>query len=104
MYIVVTGAAGFIGSRIVAGLNREGVTSVIAVDNLENSAKFTNLAGCDIEDYLDKREFLDLLTNVTPGACSTGARRRRFPSSMLRRPPCTAPGRYFGRSAGSRRR
>ncbi len=58
MYIVVTGAAGFIGSRIVAGLNREGVSQIIAVDNLENAAKFHNLAGCDIEDYIDKRAFL----------------------------------------------
>ena len=61
MYIIVTGAAGFIGSRIVAGLNRAGVDSIIAVDNLENSAKFHNLASCEIEDYLDKRDFLQRL-------------------------------------------
>jgi len=58
MYTIVTGAAGFIGSRIVAGLNREGAGGIIAVDNLENSAKFTNLAACEIEDYYDKRDFL----------------------------------------------
>ena len=58
MYTIVTGAAGFIGSRIVAGLNREGASDIIAVDNLENSAKFVNLLGCEISDYLDKREFL----------------------------------------------
>ena len=58
MHIIVTGAAGFIGSRIVAGLNREGAGAIIAVDNLENSAKFHNLAACEIDDYLDKREFL----------------------------------------------
>lgn len=58
MYIIVTGAAGFIGSRIVAGLNREGVTEIIAVDNLENPAKFANLVRCDFEDYIDKRDFL----------------------------------------------
>ena len=58
MYTIVTGAAGFIGSRIVAGLNREGAGGIIAVDNLESSAKFTNLAGCEIEDYFDKRDFL----------------------------------------------
>ncbi len=59
MYTIVTGAAGFIGSRIVAGLNREGENRVIAVDNLRNSAKFTNLVGCEIADYLDKSEFLE---------------------------------------------
>ena len=61
MYIIVTGAAGFIGSRIVAGLNREGVTGIIAVDNLENAAKFSNLVDCEIEDYIDKRDFLQRL-------------------------------------------
>src|SRR5471032_1795247 len=80
MYIVVTGAAGFIGSRIVAALNREGAGRILAVDNLENSAKFTNLAGCNIDDYLDKRDFLARLGNgefdgaveavLHQGACS----------------------------------
>ncbi len=61
MYTIVTGAAGFIGSRIVAGLSRAGVRGIIAVDNLENSAKFTNLLGSELEDFIDKREFLDRL-------------------------------------------
>jgi ADP-L-glycero-D-manno-heptose 6-epimerase len=55
---VVTGAAGFIGSRLVAALNAQGITEIMAVDNLESADKFRNLAGCDIEDYIDKREFL----------------------------------------------
>jgi len=59
MYYVVTGAAGFIGSQLVAALNRAGITSILAVDNLEHADKFRNLAGCDIEDYLDKRDFLE---------------------------------------------
>ena len=59
MYYVVTGAAGFIGSRLVAALNREGITSILAVDNLEAADKFRNLAGCEIDDYLDKRDFLE---------------------------------------------
>jgi len=61
MYTIVTGAAGFIGSRIVAGLNREGASRIIAVDNLQSSAKFANLVGSEIADYLDKREFLERL-------------------------------------------
>ncbi|HET9734218.1 MAG TPA: ADP-glyceromanno-heptose 6-epimerase [Burkholderiales bacterium] len=55
---VVTGAAGFIGSRLVAALNRQGITEILAVDNLEKADKFRNLVGCEIEDYIDKREFL----------------------------------------------
>ena len=59
MYYVVTGAAGFIGSRLVAALNRAGITSILAVDNLEAADKFRNLAGCEIDDYLDKRDFIE---------------------------------------------
>jgi ADP-L-glycero-D-manno-heptose 6-epimerase len=58
MMHVVTGAAGFIGSKLVEALNRQGVTEILAVDNLENADKFSNLVLCEIEDYLDKREFL----------------------------------------------
>lgn len=61
MVYVVTGAAGFIGSRLIEALNRAGVTEILAVDNLENTAKVKNLAGCEIEDYLDKRDFLERL-------------------------------------------
>src|SRR5258706_7787543 len=59
MYYVVTGAAGFIGSRLVLALNRAGITSILAVDNLETADKFRNLADCAIDDYLDKRDFLE---------------------------------------------
>jgi ADP-L-glycero-D-manno-heptose 6-epimerase len=58
MLTIVTGAAGFIGSRLVAALNRRGMTEILAVDNLENVDKVPNLAACEIEDYLDKREFI----------------------------------------------
>ena len=61
MPYVVTGAAGFIGSRLVAGLNHAGISEILAVDDLENGAKAKNLAGIEIEDYLDKREFLSQL-------------------------------------------
>jgi len=57
-YTIVTGAAGFIGSRLVAGLNRRGVTEIIAVDNLQHADKFRNLAGCEIADYVDQTEFI----------------------------------------------
>jgi len=58
MTIVVTGAAGFVGSNLVRALNARGETRILAVDNLERGDKFRNLAGCDIADYLDKEEFL----------------------------------------------
>lgn len=61
MAIVVTGAAGFIGSQLVAGLNKLGRSDVIAVDNLTKADKFRNLVPLQISDYIDKGEFLDLL-------------------------------------------
>ena len=77
-YYIVTGAAGFIGSRLVEGLNRRGITDIIAVDNLAQSDKFRNLAKCEISDYLDQAEFLAELDKLDgavgavfhQGACS----------------------------------
>lgn len=57
MYLVVTGAAGFIGSNLVRALNARGETRILAVDDLERGDKFRNLAACEIADYLDKDEF-----------------------------------------------
>ena len=58
MYYVVTGAAGFIGSKLVEGLNRRGITEIIAVDNLAHADKFKNLASCEIADYVDQAAFI----------------------------------------------
>jgi len=63
MYIVVTGAAGFIGSNLVRALNARGERDVIAVDDLTQGDKFRNLVDCDIADYVDKDEFLVRLVN-----------------------------------------
>jgi ADP-L-glycero-D-manno-heptose 6-epimerase len=60
-YYVVTGAAGFIGSNLVRALNERGASNIIAVDNLTHAEKFANLVGCEIADYLDKRDFLEKL-------------------------------------------
>ena len=58
MYIVVTGAAGFIGSNLVRALNQRGHDNIIAVDELGRGDKFRNLVDCEIADYLDRDEFL----------------------------------------------
>ena len=78
MYCIVTGAAGFIGSKLVEGLNRCGITDVIAVDNLARADKFRNLADAEIADYLDQAEFIGNLERFDgavdavfhQGACS----------------------------------
>lgn len=80
MYYVVTGAAGFIGSNIVRALNERGISDIVAVDNLTQGDKFANLADCEIADYIDKREFADMVAEgrfdgaveamLHQGACS----------------------------------
>ena len=59
--IVVTGGAGFVGSNLVAGLNRTGVTDVLVVDNLRSADKRPNLGAIRFAEYVDKDEFLPLL-------------------------------------------
>ncbi len=60
MKIVVTGAAGFIGSNIIHGLNARGIDDIIAVDDLTEGDKFKNLADLQIADYVDADDFYDL--------------------------------------------
>jgi len=58
MALIVTGAAGFIGSNLVKALNARGERDIIAVDNLARSDKVANLRDLEIVDFVDKRDFL----------------------------------------------
>lgn len=71
MVYVVTGAAGFIGANLVKGLNAQGITDILAVDDLTQGDKFRNLVDCRISDYLDKDEFL---TRIKAGAYRRGVK------------------------------
>jgi ADP-L-glycero-D-manno-heptose 6-epimerase len=64
---IVTGAAGFIGSNLVRGLNARGVRDVLAVDDLERGDKFLNLRDCEVTDFMDKREFREAVRRGAPG-------------------------------------
>jgi ADP-L-glycero-D-manno-heptose 6-epimerase len=80
MTIIVTGAAGFIGSNLVKALNERGENDIVAVDHLSRADKFKNLVDCDIAEYVDKKDFLDVVESgelggdidavLHQGACS----------------------------------
>ena len=80
MTLIVTGAAGFIGSNLVRALNERGERDIIAVDNLARAEKVANLRDLEITDFVDKRDFLQRLDSgrydgkvaalLHQGACS----------------------------------
>ena len=81
--IVITGGAGFIGSRIAEHLNRKLLRNdLLLVDSLGKSSKWKHLNDLEFLDYLDKKEFLFKIESgffdATPieclfhmGACSS---------------------------------
>jgi ADP-L-glycero-D-manno-heptose 6-epimerase len=84
--IVVTGAAGLIGSAIVCELNRAGIDDILAVDRLDTSDKWKNLASLRFADYQDADTFEAALLADDPvlrgigtifhlGACSSTVER-----------------------------
>lgn len=59
MKFVVTGAAGFIGSNLVAALNRAGVDEILAVDVPDEGAGLENLADLRVADYAPREVFYE---------------------------------------------
>jgi ADP-L-glycero-D-manno-heptose 6-epimerase len=59
--IIVTGAAGFIGSYLIHRLNEEKFKAIIAVDKFDNPEKNKNLEGLKIKEKIDRDEFFNWL-------------------------------------------
>lgn len=59
--IVVTGAAGFIGSCLISTLNHNRYLDVIAVDDFSNPAKAPNLEGKSIKEKVHRDDFINWL-------------------------------------------
>ena len=55
--IVVTGAAGLIGSALIWALNRRGIEDILAVDRLDESEKWRHLVPLRFSDYADADDF-----------------------------------------------
>ena len=63
--IVVTGAAGFIGSAIVWELNNRGEKEIVIVDELGTDEKWKNLVGLQFDDFVNKQKFIEGLNEKT---------------------------------------
>ncbi len=78
--IIITGAAGFIGSAFAWKCNRMGIQDLLLVDALKTSEKWRNLVGISYTDFVHKDDFLDMIIDdnmprnieaiVHLGACS----------------------------------
>jgi len=55
--IIVTGAAGFIGSCLISRLNKDNFNAVVAVDKFDNEEKNKNLEGKKILSRIDRDDF-----------------------------------------------
>jgi len=59
--IIVTGGAGFIGSALIAALNKRRITDILVVDRLGTDQKWKNLRNLSFADYVEKGDFLELV-------------------------------------------
>lgn len=59
--IIVTGAAGFIGSCLLAGLSKAGYTDLVAVDDFSRKDKLQNLEGKPLRDKVHRDNFIEWL-------------------------------------------
>lgn len=57
--IVITGAAGFIGSCLISRFNSEGIRDIFLVDDFSKEAKEKNYLGKEFSIKIDRKEFIE---------------------------------------------
>ncbi|MCD4695598.1 MAG: NAD-dependent epimerase/dehydratase family protein, partial [Bacteroidales bacterium] len=65
--IIVTGAAGFIGSCLVNKLNNKGIKDIVVVDDFSNQAKNKNLEYKAYKEQIHREVFIDWLSKNHQG-------------------------------------
>jgi ADP-L-glycero-D-manno-heptose 6-epimerase len=69
--VLVTGAAGFIGSALVHALNQRGIENILVTDVLGRDEKWRNLVALKFDDYLQADELLDAIADDSLGKIDT---------------------------------
>lgn len=64
--MIVTGAAGFIGSCLISKLNQENFNYIIAVDQFDEPEKLKNLEGKKIQQRVERGQLFDWLDQHYP--------------------------------------
>ncbi len=59
--LIVTGGAGFIGSALIAGLNKRQIDDILVVDQLGSDQRWKNLRNLSFADYVEKGDFLQMV-------------------------------------------
>ena len=61
--IIVTGAAGFIGSCLISRLNQDGFNDLILVDDFSHAEKEKNYSGKKFTQVVERKDFIEWLKN-----------------------------------------
>ncbi len=64
--IIVTGAAGFIGSCLVSKLNAAGINDIVVVDDFSKTEKAENLEGKTLISKVGRKDFISWLKDFGP--------------------------------------
>lgn len=61
--LIVTGAAGFIGSNLVKFLNQKGYKNLVLIDTLKKKDYFKNLVKTEFVDFIDYKNGIEYVNN-----------------------------------------